>query len=335
MSVNPSQVIVTGVAGFVGSHLAERLVDEGYQVVGIDCFTDYYPRAIKEANLNGLLGSSQFQLIEADIVELDWAPLLAGTEYLFHQAAQAGVRGSWGDSFGIYVRNNVLATQHLLEAARQAPLLKGLIFASSSSVYGEAEALPTPENVIPRPVSPYGVTKVACEHLCRVYHQSYDVPVVTLRYFTAYGPRQRPDMAFCRFISAMQRDEAITIYGDGEQTRDFTYVSDIVQANMLAMEHPHAGQVFNIGGGVRVSVNAVIDLLEQIVGKPARRSYVSRQKGDAAHTSADVTRARKLLGYEPRVGIGEGLRRQVEWLVAAAQQRCGPKHVGRPQRSVH
>jgi nucleoside-diphosphate-sugar epimerase len=313
MSTTSSQVIVTGVAGFVGSHLAERLVAEGYSVVGVDCFTDYYARAIKEANLTGLLGSPQFQFIEADILHLDWAPLLGQTAYLFHQAAQAGVRGSWGDSFGVYVRNNVLATQYLLEAAKQAPALKGFIFASSSSVYGDAETFPTPEDITPRPVSPYGVTKLACEHLCRVYHQSFDVPVVTLRYFTAYGPRQRPDMAFHKFISAMLRGDGVTVYGDGEQTRDFTYVSDIVEANILAMQQRHAGQVFNIGGGSRISVNAVIDLLEEIVGKPARRSYVARQKGDATHTSADVTRAHELLGYQSRVSIGEGLRRQVGW----------------------
>ena len=306
-------------AGFVGSHLAERLVAEGHNVVGVDCFTDYYARAIKEANLRDLLGSPRFKLIEADILELDWAPLLAHTGYLFHQAAQAGVRGSWGDSFGIYVRNNVLATQHLLEAAKQAPALKGLIFASSSSVYGDAETFPTPEDITPRPVSPYGVTKLACEHLCRVYYQSFDIPVVMLRYFTAYGPRQRPDMAFHKFISAMLHDETITVYGDGEQTRDFTYVSDIVAANILAMDHLHAGQVFNIGGGSRISVNAVIDLLEDIVGKPARRSHVARQTGDARHTSAQVTRAREVLGYQPRVGIGEGVRQEFAWLLSSAE----------------
>jgi UDP-glucose 4-epimerase len=319
MSASSSQVLVTGVAGFVGSHLAERLVTDGHNVTGIDCFTDYYARAIKEANLSSLLGSPRFKLIEADILELDWAPLLSQAGFLFHQAAQAGVRGSWGDSFGLYVRNNVLATQHLLEAAKQAPALRGFVFASSSSVYGDAEAFPTTEDIEARPVSPYGVTKLACEHLCRVYHHSFELPVVMLRYFTAYGPRQRPDMAFHKFISAMLRDAAVTVYGDGEQTRDFTYVSDIVAANILAMEHPHAGQVFNIGGGSRISVNAVIDLLDRIVGKPARRSYVAKQRGDATHTSADVTRAGKLLGYQPRVGIEEGLRREVEWLVTSAK----------------
>jgi len=315
MTQSSFQVIVTGVAGFVGSHLAERLIADGHEVLGIDCFTDYYARALKEANVSSLLGSPRFRLVEADILDLDWSPLLAQASHLFHQAAQAGVRGSWGDSFDVYVRNNVLATQQLLEACKQAPALQGFIFASSSSIYGDAATFPTPEDTTPRPVSPYGVTKLACEHLCQVYHHSFGVPVVTLRYFTAYGPRQRPDMAFHKFISAMLRDEAITVYGDGEQTRDFTYVSDIVEANILAMQPEHAGQVFNIGGGSRTSVNAVIDLLEGIVGKPARRARASRQKGDARHTSADVTRAHESLGYWPRVSMEEGLRREVEWLV--------------------
>jgi UDP-glucose 4-epimerase len=322
MSADAVQVIVTGAAGFVGSHLAERLVAEGHEVVGVDCFTDYYPRALKEANLRDLRSLPQFKLIEADMLQLDWAPLLAQTSYLFHEAAQAGVRGSWGDSFGVYVRNNIMATQHLLEAAQQAPALKGLIFASSSSVYGDAEAYPTPEDTTPRPVSPYGVTKLACEHLCRAYHHSIGLPVVMLRYFTAYGPRQRPDMAFHKFISATLRGEEISVYGDGEQTRDFTYVSDIVAANILAMERLHAGQVFNIGGGSRISVNAVIELLETVLEKPVQRSYVARQKGDAMHTSADVTRARKLLGYQPRVGIEEGLRHEVEWLLPSVKRDC-------------
>lgn len=314
MPFRTGQTIVTGAAGFIGSHLAERLVAEGYQVVGVDCFTDYYSRAIKEANLINLRQSPQFRFVEGDILALDWASLLDGAEYLFHEAAQPGVRRSWGDHFGIYVRNNVLATQRLLEAAKGAHTLKAFIFASSSSIYGDARTFPTPEDTIPRPVSPYGVTKLAGEHLCKMYYQSFGVPVVILRYFTAYGPRQRPDMAFHRFITALLRDDEIVVYGDGEQTRDFTYISDIVEANILAMNQPVEGQVFNIGGGSRITINTVIDILERIAGRRANVSKTSRQKGDARHTSADVTRARRLLGYEPQIPIEQGLRQQVQWI---------------------
>jgi nucleoside-diphosphate-sugar epimerase len=321
MSSENGQVIVTGAAGFVGSHLAERLLSEGYQVLGVDCFTDYYPRAVKEANLIDLRQSPQFRFVEGDILTLDWTPLLGTADYLFHEAAQAGVRASWGDSFGVYVRNNVLATQRLLEAAKGARTLKGFVFASSSSIYGDAKAFPTPEDTTPMPVSPYGVTKLACEHLCRMYHQSFGVPVVMLRYFTAYGPRQRPDMAFHRFITAILQNDEIVVYGDGEQTRDFTYVSDIAEANVLAMNHTIEGQVFNIGGGSRITVNTVIDMLERITGRPAHRSYTGWQKGDARHTSADVTRAQRVLGYQPQVGLEQGLRWQVQWIARMTGQQ--------------
>lgn len=327
MPPRSGKVVVTGAAGFVGSHLVERLLAEGsaltreadYQVVGVDCFTDYYARAIKEANLALAMGSPAFEFMEADMLDVDWAALLDGTEYVFHQAAQAGVRGSWGDSFGIYVRNNIQATQRLLEAAKQTPALKALIFASSSSVYGDAESFPTREDAVPLPISPYGVTKLTCEQLCRVYHQSFGVPAIILRYFVAYGPRQRPDMAFHRFIQAMLQGKEINIYGDGEQTRDFTYVSDTVQANMLAMNPKAVGQVFNIGGGSRITINQVIELLERIVGKPARVRYLPSQKGDARHTFADISRARRVLRYEPQVPIEEGLAKEVAWLAQCLQ----------------
>jgi len=313
------KVIVTGAAGFIGSHLAERLVGDGHQVVGIDCFTDYYPRPFKEANLAALKGAAGFQLVEGDLVDLDWPPLLEGTEYVFHQAAQAGVRVSWGAHFDDYVRNNVLATQRLLEAAREAKTLRRLVFASSSSIYGDAEAYPTAEDTSPLPISPYGVTKLTCEHLCRLYHHTYGVPLTILRYFVAYGPRQRPDMAFHRFIRAIHEGQEIVIYGDGEQTRDFTYVSDIVQANVLATTADATGRTFNIGGGSQISVNQAIDILESIMAKRARVRHVARQKGDARHTFADISRARKELGYQPTVGIDQGLRREVEWLTQFAQ----------------
>jgi UDP-glucose 4-epimerase len=246
--------------------------------------------------------------------------VLDGAEYVFHQAGQAGVRGSWGDNFSIYVRNNILATQRLLEAAKLASSLKSLIVASSSSVYGDAEVFPTTEDVTPRPVSPYGVTKLAAEHLCRMYHASFGVPIVALRYFTAYGPRQRPDMAFHRFIEAMLAGTEIVVYGNGEQTRDFTYVSDTVAANILATKPAAVGHVFNVGGGGRITVNQVIRILEDIIGRPARVRYVPRQDGDARNTCADITRAGTVLGYQPRVGIEQGLRQQV----ASLTQRVAP-----------
>jgi nucleoside-diphosphate-sugar epimerase len=314
-----TKVIVTGAAGFIGSHLAERLVTDGHWVLGVDCFTDYYPRAIKEANLAHLMRAPNFRFIEGDIVELNWARLLEDTEYLFHQAAQAGVRGSWGEHFDTYVRNNVVATQRLLEAAGKVRTLKGLIFASSSSVYGDAESYPTSEETALLPISPYGVTKLTCEHLCRVYYRNFGVPVVILRYFVTYGPRQRPEMAFHRFVRAILADREITVYGDGEQTRDFTYVSDTVEANLLARNTGLAGQAFNIGGGSRISINQAIQLLESITGKRALVRCAEKQKGDARHTFADISKAKQMLHYAPVVGIEEGLRRQVEWLMRSPE----------------
>ncbi len=309
--------IVTGVAGFIGSHLAEQLVSDGYDVVGIDAFTDYYPRVAKEANLADLYHSPHFRLLEGDVLDIDWVPLLGDTQYLFHAAAQPGVRGSWGESFGVYVRNNILATQKLLETAQAIGSLKAFIFASSSSVYGDAESLPTFEHAELKPVSPYGVTKAACEHLCRAYHKSFGLPVVTLRYFTAFGPRQRPDMAFHRFIGAILHEQEIVIYGDGEQTRDFTFVKDAVRATVAAATNGPPGQIFNVGGGCRISVNETIRILEDIMGTRARVRHLPAQKGDARHTSADISKAAEALGYRPMVGIEKGLRQEVAWLKAS------------------
>jgi UDP-glucose 4-epimerase len=305
--------LVTGVAGFIGSHLAERLIKEGHQVVGIDCFTDYYPREIKERNIEKLRSSEGFTFIEANLLDVNLPEMLRGLDYIFHQAAQAGVRASWGTNFEVYTLNNVLTTQKLLEAAKEAPI-KLFVYASSSSVYGDAETFPTPETANPKPISPYGVTKLAGEHLCYLYWKNFGVPFISLRYFTVYGPRQRPDMAFHRFIKAMLKGKEIIVYGDGKQTRDFTYIDDAVEANLLAMRSEAIGEVFNIGGGSRITINEAIRLLEGIMGKRARVRYVERQKGDVRHTAADITKARKMLGYEPKVRIEEGLRREVEWL---------------------
>lgn len=307
------KTLVTGCAGFIGSHLSEALLSLGHQVTGIDCFTDYYPRAIKESNLARLRDSSAFTLVESDLLEADLPRLLDGTDYLFHQAAQAGVRASWGGSFQVYTQNNILATQRLLEAARGSAI-KRLVYASSSSIYGDAVELPVRETALPRPVSPYGVSKLAAEHLCHLYWVNYGVPTVSLRYFTVYGPRQRPDMAFNKFIRALLADQEIVIYGDGAQTRDFTFVSDAVAANLACMEAPVAGEVFNIGGGSRISVNRVLEILGEVSGREVKVRHIETQKGDVRHTYADTTRAREALGFQPKVSTEEGLRQEYEWL---------------------
>ncbi len=310
--------LVTGVAGFIGSHLAERLVAEGYEVIGVDCFTDYYPRPVKERNLSALHNSDRFRFIEADLRYADLGILLDGVDYVFHQAAQAGVRASWGENFAIYTEHNVLATQRLLEAVKGRRLAK-FIYASSSSIYGNTPDLPMREDSLPRPVSPYGVTKLAGEHLCQLYHSNFGVPTVSLRYFTVYGPRQRPDMAFHRFIRAILEGKPLTVYGDGEQTRDFTYISDAVEANLLAMRHAPPGTIFNIGGGSRVTINQAIGLLARITGEKAIVEYQEPQHGDVRHTLADTSAAREVLGFTPKVGLEEGLRAQVAWQQAGSR----------------
>lgn len=304
--------LVTGAAGFIGSHLSERLIAEGYEVIGVDCFTDYYPRPVKEGNLAELRNSDRFRFVEANLRFVDLEPLLDGVDYVFHLAAQAGVRASWGENFAIYTELNVLATQRLLEAVKEREIA-GFICASSSSVYGDTPDLPMREDSLPRPISPYGVTKLAGEHLCQLYHSNFGVPTASLRYFTVYGPRQRPDMAFHRFIRAILEGKPITLYGDGEQTRDFTYIADAVEANLLAMRHAPPGAIFNIGGGSRVSVNYAIGLLEEILGKKAIVDYQEEQHGDVRHTLADTSAARETLRFAPKVGLEEGLRAQVAW----------------------
>jgi UDP-glucose 4-epimerase len=309
--------IVTGAAGFIGSHLCEHLVRAGHHVTGIDCFTDYYARAIKEQNIRLVLGTPRFAFLEEDLLQADVEACFAGADYVFHLAGQPGVRGSWGDRFEMYVRNNIVATQRILEAAKQVRLKK-LVYASSSSIYGDAERLPTPEDVTPCPISPYGVTKLAGEHLSILYHRSYGVPAICLRYFSVYGPRQRPDMAFHRFIQALQSGDEITIYGDGNQTRDFTFVGDIVEGTMCAALSDVVGQVFNLGGGSRASVRQVIGILEKVTGKQAWVRHIEAQHGDVRHTGADIRRAMQLLGYNPGTKLSEGLRQQFEGTCAAS-----------------
>lgn len=321
-----SKVLVTGVAGFIGSHLAEHLLARGYQVVGVDALTDYYAPWIKWRNLRALLSQPNFSFVKGELTELELAPLLDDVSWVFHQAAQAGVRTSWGTQFQDYLRDNLLATQRLLEAVNGRPVQK-FVFASSSSVYGDAETFPTPETVAPRPVSPYGVTKLAVEHLCHLYWRSYRVPVVGLRYFTVYGPRQRPDMAFHKFIRGLILSGPIYVYGDGLQSRDFTYVADAVAANLAAAEAGTAGEVYNIGGGSRITLIETIHLLEELAGQPADLMYKEAQEGDARHTGADIHKAQQHLGFQPTVPLREGLRLQVEWVRELVQEETGKEAV--------
>ena len=305
-----AHALVTGAAGFIGSHLVERLLAEGVTVTGVDSFTDYYDPAAKRRNLEVASAHPRFRLIELDLGAADLEALPA-VEVVFHQAAQPGVRASWGREFAAYTHHNVLATQRLLERYRDAGLER-FVYASSSSVYGEAERYPTSEDALPRPVSPYGVTKLAAEHLAMLYDRAFGVPVVALRYFTVYGPRQRPDMAFHRFCRSLLRSEPITVYGDGRQSRDFTYIADAVEANWRAWQRGARG-VFNVGGGSQVEVLEAIRLLEGALGVPARVVFEPRPPGDPLRTRADSTRLQAAIDFAPGTPIAEGLAREAEW----------------------
>jgi UDP-glucose 4-epimerase len=310
------KALVTGVAGFIGSHLAESLLEGGAAVVGIDCFSDYYPRAIKEANLEENRRRPGFSFTETTIQHADLPALLDGVTHVFHLAAQAGVRKSWGKDFKTYTTNNVEATQILLEACVGRPLER-FVHASSSSVYGDRAAIPMREDALPQPVSPYGVTKMAAEQLGYLYSVNYGVPVAAMRYFTVYGPRQRPDMAFNRFIRAALRDEPIALYGDGEQTRDFTFVGDAVAATIAAAMRGVPGTAYNIGGGSRVSMNDVVKIIERIAGRPLQVRREEAQKGDMRDTYADTSLARKDLGFAPKVSLEEGIQAEYRWLASS------------------
>jgi nucleoside-diphosphate-sugar epimerase len=310
------KAVVTGVAGFIGSHLADNLLADGHEVTGVDAFLDYYPRAVKEQNLARARDHRGFKLVEGRVQDLDLRGALEGAAQVFHLAAQAGVRSSWGRDFALYSDHNVLATQRLLEASVAAGVPR-FVYASSSSVYGDSPTLPLREDAPCRPLSPYGVTKLAAEHLGRLYERGYGLPVVSLRYFTVYGPRQRPDMAFHRFLSACRDGRPISVYGDGEQTRDFTFIDDAVSATRRAGESGRPGCAYNVGGGERVSVNEVLRRIAEITGRAPGVEREGEQKGDMRDTFADTAAARRDLGFRSTVALADGLRKEWEWLRSA------------------
>ncbi len=305
--------LVTGAAGFIASQLCRKLLLKGHKVLGIDSFTDFYPKWIKEKNLETLKGNKNFEFIEKDLTEMDLTSALRDADYIFHHAAQAGVRASWGEHFSVYSKNNIEATQKLLEASKDARL-KRFVFASSSSVYGSCPELPMSEASPLHPFSPYGVTKLASEHLCLLYHKNYGIPCVCLRFFTVYGPGQRPDMAFHRFFKAIAEDKEIPVYGEGDQTRDFTYIDDIIEANLASLEKGKTGEVYNIGGGNRKRLKDLFPVFEEICQKKIKLKKHEKQPGDVPHTFASIEKARKDLGYSPRTQLQEGLKEEWGWI---------------------
>ena len=308
---------VTGCAGFIGSHLAEELLARDHAVVGIDVFTDYYPRDLKEANIGVLSGDTNFELVEANLASDALEPLFKRVDGVFHLAAQPGVRGSWGETFALYARDNVVATQRVFEAAVAADIR--VVWASSSSVYGNAETRPTREDARPEPISPYGVTKLTCEHLAEAYAESFGLEQVAVRYFTVYGPRQRPDMAFTKIARALADRTAFRVFGTGEQARDVTYVADAVAATIAAMEKAPGRAVYNVGGGCETTLNGVIALCERLAGRTLDRRPEPAAAGDVRATSADITRACRELGWSPRTALEDGLGAQLAWAGLDAQ----------------
>lgn len=310
---------MTGCAGFIGSHLTESLLEEGAAVVGLDCLTDTYEQEQKLRNIEGARDWDEFELLRADLAEDDLAEVISGCDVVFHLAGEPGVRGSWGAGFQDYVRNNVLATQRLLEAVKAVQGTR-LVFASSSSVYGDAERLPTPESTLPRPASPYGVTKLAAEHLCQTYGRGHGIDTVILRYFSVYGPRQRPDMAFHRFCRAALEDRPIVVYGDGNQSRDFTFVSDAVAATKAAATAKGAaGHIFNVGGGAQVSLASAVEVIAELAGRELEIRHAAPPTGEARDTGADTTRACAELGYRPLTQLESGLCAELEWMVETVE----------------
>ncbi|WP_035734616.1 NAD-dependent epimerase/dehydratase family protein [Gordonia polyisoprenivorans] len=307
------KALVTGGAGFIGSSLCRKLAQDGVEVVIVDCLTDYYDVKLKLANVSNLPDSISF--LEHNLLDMDLEKNLQDVTHIFHLAGQPGVRGSWGTKFHEYTERNILATQRLLEAARSAPRLERFVYSSSSSVYGDAEPLPMTESSLPVPRSPYGVSKLAAEHLVSLYSENFGIPTVSLRYFTVYGPGQRPDMAFTRFLSSALKNDRITIYGDGTQVRDFTYVSDIVDANILAARRPvELGAVFNVAGGTSVSVNEVLEMIGDLSRVALDVEYIAGVAGDVRATAGDTSKIKQQLGWFPSVGLRDGLASQFDWI---------------------
>jgi len=322
-------VVVTGCAGFIGSTVTEALLELGCRVTGVDCLTDYYDVGLKQENMSGFKERPEFTWVNEDLQEMDAVALLTGKAACFHLAAQAGVRASWGEYFNEYLGRNVMATQRLLEACRQPGVQESLVrfvYSSSSSVYGDQPTLPVTERALPQPRSPYGVTKMAAEHLCVLYSMNFGVPTSSLRYFTVFGPRQRPDMAFRKYIEAALDGRVFTVYGDGSQTRDFTYVGDAVRSNLLAVSCDADWEVFNTGGGSRVVFSETLALLQQLLQErlpdlQASVTYEETAKGDVKDTFADRTHVYETIGYEPTISFSEGLAREVDWAIARRRSR--------------
>jgi len=306
--------IVTGVAGFIGSHLAEKLLEKKFKVIGIDSLTNYYSKKIKINNLSNCLKNKNFHFIQNDLMKIELEPILKKTDFIFHQAAQPGVRSSWGTEFNTYVKNNILATQKLLEISKNYKSIKKIVLASSSSVYGNHKGVMS-EKSLTKPESPYGATKLASENLGMIYHSNYNLPIICLRYFTVYGPRQRPDMAFTKFLLAAIRNKPLIIFGNGNQTRDFTFIDDIINANILAMSSKISGEIINIGGGHVISVNNVLKIIRDRTRKNLEISYLGNQKGDVKHTEASILKAEKILKYKPKTKIEAGINFEYEYLL--------------------
>jgi UDP-glucuronate 4-epimerase len=310
------KALVTGCAGFIGSQLTELLLARGDEVVGIDCFNDNYGRPQKLENLRNFSDRENFEFVPIDLARGDLDELVADRDTVFHLAAEPGVRSSWGARYHQYVHNNILATQHLLDAAKDRPGLR-VVYASSSSVYGDAIERPTTENAKTDPRSPYGQTKLSAEQLCALYHYNFGLDFVALRYFTVFGPRQRPDMAFHIFCRAALLGEPLIVFGDGRQTRDFTYVGDVVAATAAAADAElDQDRIFNIGGGAATSIRAVLEMIGEISGAELDVVYQDNELGDVKDTAADTTLARKVLDFAPQVGVREGLEAEFEWLQA-------------------
>lgn len=308
-----SLCLITGVAGFIGSSVAERLLSEGFNVIGIDSFTNYYSISQKRHNLSQLLKNESFSFFELDLVKSDLTKLLTDVEYVFHYAAQPGVRAGFGDNFIHYINRNIFATQHLLEAVKDSPIKK-FVFASSSSIYGQHFSTNISEDDTAIPISLYGASKHMSENICRIYFENYKVPTLILRLFTVYGPRQRPDMAFNKFFHSILNNQKVVIFGNGNQTRDFTYIDDVVDANILAMKSNAVGEVFNIGSGTSISINDSLNILQYISGRSLEIEYITKEMGEGEHTLANISKAKSILKYSPQWNLQNGLAEEYLWL---------------------